>query len=243
MVVSLWDMAASLVGSVAVAATSIVVPIPQSTNFFAQTSGTIVSQQFSTDPRAGSVAATQTQGANLEAFIYHEGECPYVGEEIYYRVYVGNSGDAPARNLVIQFQYPLGTGFVSAQASADTVDEPRRILIWRLSTLAPLSGYAEYSVSVGVTATGAKSSSLVVTYVDERGQTQVALTSHTIPDGCGETDGGSRPRPAGKSPAIICDPAETSCTGFLPEFLRVHPAILGSHRFLAKNQSKPFAPR
>ena len=137
MVVSLWDMAASLVGSVAVAASSIVVPIPQSTNFFAQTSGTIVSQQFSTDPRAGTVAATQSQGANLEAFIYHEGECPYVGEEIYYRVYVGNSGDAPARNLVIQFQYPAGTSFVSADPGADTVDEPRRIVLWRGGPAAP----------------------------------------------------------------------------------------------------------
>ncbi|MBI3256059.1 MAG: hypothetical protein HYZ63_03755 [Candidatus Andersenbacteria bacterium] len=233
MVTSLWDIAAALLGTATVLAqTSSPLPalpsgpLPGGSRLFTQTSNTITSTPFVTLP----AAAPQVTGqAEVEAFIYNNTNCVYAGSPLYYRLYVGNTGTAVARSLNIQFQYPAGTTFTSAEPAPDQQDLNRRLLEWSEDSLAPKGGYAQYSVTVRADTAGQKQSILIVTYLDVQGQVKQTVTTHNIPGDCSEPNAPTKEK-SSKLPAIICDPAETSCVPFLPQ--------LGI-RF-GKNTSKPF---
>ncbi len=230
MVLSLWDIVGSIVAATVTAASSAVMPIPQGTDYFAQTSFHLTSNSFVTDPTAkGQVLAeTVTAGAPVQAFIYNDSECPYAGSQLFYRLYVSNTGVRPVRDVVIEFDYPPDTTFVGATPQPAERDDARRMIIWRMDGLAPQNGYIELSTTVSVAKKGAKTSNMSVRYSFIGGIGQVA-TTHTVPDNCGGGNSPTRPRPANKQPKIICDPAETSCQATSPvlgpRFQAARPAI------------------
>lgn len=234
MVTSLWDMAIALLGTATVLAQTVTPgplpqeprPIPSGSRLFTQTSNTLNSSPFVTLPQAAPQPAGE---AEVEAFIYNNTNCVYAGSPLYYRLYVGNTGTAAARSLNIQFQYPAGTTYQSAEPNPDQQDLNRRLLEWSEDALAPKGGYAQYTVTVRADAAGQKQSILIVTYLNARGEVKQTVTTHTLPGDCSEPNAPTKER-SSKLPAIICDPAETSCVPFLP--------TLGI-RF-GKNTSKPF---
>lgn len=235
MVTSLWDIAAALLGTATVLAQTVTPgplpqlprgPLPGGARLFTQTSNTITSTPFVVPP----ASAPQPGGtAEVEVFIYNNTNCVYAGSSLYYRLYVGNTGTAVARSVNVQFQYPSGTVYGSAEPSPDQQDLNRRLLEWSEDSLAPKGGYAQYSVTVQAESAGQKQSVLIATYLDAQGQVKQAVTTHNIPGDCSEPNAPTKDT-AAKLPAIICDPAETSCVPFLPS--------LGI-RF-GQNTSKPF---
>jgi hypothetical protein len=221
MVTSLWDMAVIALSAATVwAQTTSPLPqlpgnnrLPGSGNIVTQTSSTLVTTPFTADPTA---QQQPTGEPKVEAFIYNNAQCVYAGESLWYRLYIGNVGSAVARSLNIQFQYPAGTSLLAAAPSPERQDEAKRLLEWSLANLPPAGGYAQYSVTAQVQTVSAKQSVLIVTYLDAQGQVKQVVSVHTIPGECGQPDAPTRPRGA-KSPAIYCDPAETSCVPSFPD--------------------------
>lgn len=210
-------MALGILTSGALAAQSLITPIPQDTNYAALASVQIFNGNFSSDPtQKGRIAATSddTEIPKLAVFIINNDICVSSSNTHSYKIVVQNIGTTAAQNLLIQDTYPTFTTVTVSERQTD-INTANSTMTWREDGLSPGS-FLEYSFTLTGNTNQAWTNFVTVQYDDSfhRGPFTTS-TQHTLPNNCNDQNSDTGPLPA-KQAAIICDPAETSCVPFLP---------------------------
>ncbi len=193
-------------------------PLPIDFSLNTWLSSQIYGGDFLTDPtrdkNEGRVKATTvSSGSQLEIFLINKKECAIVEDSYTYRVLVRNVAELPATNLEIKVGYAAGSDVVHTYRTADEIIVPLHEIIWREAFLAP-GGFVEYSFTI--TLRGGQLYNNAFVEYDYNGSRYLAVTQHLIDGICETPNPTYTPLPAGKFPAIFCDPAEIGCVTIFP---------------------------
>lgn len=221
MVYSLWELIATALPSIALAAQVAITPLPQNTNYVAQVAGQLFQSHFSTDVTKKGVVKGEfdTQAVpQLQVFIINNDKCLSTGAHHSYRIIVQNGSPANAKTLVIQDKYSLNTQVLTTYPTAE-IDPVNHVMVWRQDNLPP-GGFLDFAFTLAGNTNNPWTNFVSVEYNDDagRGPYQTA-TQHTLSDQCGNNNVSQTGPQSSRQPAIICEPnnAEPSCVAFKPD--------------------------